>query len=330
MAVDATSARRLAVRVGVPSRAARRVDRVGDGLLYGACVLAALLSVAVMVEVAYQVVNGASLAISHFGLAFVGHTTWNPPFERFGAGVLLYGTAVTSVMALALAVPLGVAIALYLSMIAPTTVRAVVGPIVEMLAAIPSVVLGFWSLIVLAPFVRDHLEPALHEALGFIPLFGTAQTTGTGVFTAGLILTIMVLPIIAALSRDLFLTVPQELKDGAAALGATRWEVMRGVVLQSTRPGVAAACGLGLGRALGEAIAVTQVIGAGNEIHRSLFPAGDTIASRIATQFPGATSKLAISSLFYLGVILLVIGLMTNLFAQWIGHRFRVQGGAIR
>lgn len=327
MAIDVTSPRRLATRMSPPRRGARRVDRVGDGVLYGACVLAALLGVAVLVEVAYQVANGASLAVSHFGLAFVGHTTWNPPFERFGAGVFLYGTVVTSAMALLLAVPLGIAIALYLSMIAPAPVRAVVGPIVEMLAAIPSVILGFWGLIVLAPFVRDHLEPALHSALGFIPLFGPAQTTGTGVFTAGLILTIMVLPIVAALSRDLFLTVPHELQDGAAALGATRWEVMRGVVLQSTRPGVAAACCLGLGRALGEAIAVTQVIGAGNEIHRSLFPAGDTLASRIASQFPGAISKLDVSSLFYLGLILLVIGLMTNLFAQWIGHRFSIAGG---
>jgi phosphate transport system permease protein len=330
MAIDVTSARRLATRMSAPSRGSRRVDRVGDGLLYGACVLAALLSVAVMVGVVYQVVNGASLALSHFGLGFVGHTTWNPPFESFGAGVFLYGTVVTSAMALLLAVPLAIAIALYLSMIAPAPVRAVVGPIVEMLAAIPSVILGFWGLIVLAPFVRDHLEPWLHSALGFIPLFGPAQTTGTGVFTAGLILTIMVLPIVAALSRDLFLTVPQELQDGAAALGATRWEVMRGVVLQSTRPGVAAACCLGLGRALGEAIAVTQVIGAGNEIHRSLFSTGDTIASRIAAEASSADTKLFTSSLFYLGLILLVIGLMANLFAQWIGHRFSVQGGAGR
>jgi phosphate transport system permease protein len=251
-------------------------------------------------------------------------------FNRFGAGVFLYGTAVTSAMALVLAVPLGIAIALYLSMIAPAPVRAVVGPIVEMLAAIPSVVLGFWGLIVLAPFVRDHLEPALHSALGFIPLFGPAQTTGLGLFTAGLVLAIMVLPIIAALSRDLFLTVPQELQDGAAALGATRWEVMRGVVLQSTRPGVAAACCLGLGRALGEAIAVTQVVGAGLEIHRSLFTTGNTLASLIALKFPSAITKLDISALFYLGAILLVIGLVTNLFAQWIGHRFSLQGGAIR
>jgi phosphate transport system permease protein len=330
MSVDMSSPRRLVIRTSAPSQGMRRVDRLGDGLLYGVCAFAALLSMAVLVEVAYQVINGSSLAISRFGLAFVGHTTWAVPFERFGAAVMLYGTAVTSLMALLLAVPLGIAIGLYLSMIAPPPVRAVVGPLVEMLAAIPSVVLGFWGLIVLAPFTQKHLEPWLHDALGFSGLFGPPQTTGTGVFIAGLILTVMVLPIIAALSRDLFLTVPRELQEGAAALGATRWEVMRGVVLQSTRSGVAAASCLGLGRALGEAIAVTQVIGAGNEIHGSLFPPGDTLASRIAAQFPGAVSKLHISSLFYLALILLVIGLVTNLLAQWIEHRFSILGGAAR
>ncbi len=330
MSVDVSSARRLVRRTSGPSRGIRRVDRLGDGLLYGACGLAALLGIAVMVGVVYQVVNGASLAISHFGLGFVTDTKWSVPFEQFGAGVMLYGTVVTSLMALLLAVPLAIAIALYLSMIAPPPVRAVVGPLVEMLAAIPSVILGFWGLLVLAPFTQKHLEPLLHSVLGFIPLFGPPQTTGTGLFTAALVLTIMVLPIVASLSRDLFLTVPSELQEGAAALGATRWEVMRGVVLQSTRPGIVAASCLGLGRALGEAIAVTQVIGAGSVIHRSLFPPGDTLASRLAAQFPSAVSKLHISSLFYLGVMLLVIGLATNLLAVWIGHRFSIEGAARR
>ena len=151
------------------------------------------------------------------------------------------------------------------------------------------------------------------------------------VFTASLILTIMIIPIVASISRDLFLSVPKEMQDGAAALGATRWEVVRGVVLPSTSSGVIAASLLGLGRALGEAIAVAQVIGAGSEIHASLFQTGDTLAARIANQFPGAITKLHQSSLFYLGVILLVIGLLSNLLAQWIGRRFDVaQRGAAR
>ena len=298
------------------------VDRIGDGLLYGLCALASILAAAAILLIAYEVTDGARLAMSQFGIGFLGHTTWQPNFNRLGAGVLLYGTMVTSLSALLLATPIGVAIGLYLALIAPGRVRAVVGPLVEMLAAIPSVILGFWGILILAPFLRDTLEPALHSVLGFIPLFGVPATTGTGLFNACLILTIMIVPIIASISRDLFLTVPNELRDGAAALGATPWEVVRGVILPSAASGVAAAAFLGLGRALGEAIAVTQVIGAGNAIHASLFETGDTLASRIAEQFQGAAFKLQLSSLFYLAVILLAIGLMANLFAQWIGRRF--------
>ena len=156
-----------------------------------------------------------------------------------------------------------------------------------MLAAIPSVILGFWGLLILAPFVHEHVEPFLHDTLGFIPIFGPPQTTGASVFTASLILTIMVIPIIASISRDLFLSVPRELQDGAAALGATRWEVVRGVVLPSTASGVIAASLLGLGRALGEAIAVAQVIGAGSTIQASLFETGDTLAGADRQPVPG-------------------------------------------
>src|SRR5689334_87084 len=298
---------------------------VGGAVLYGLCALACLLAIAVMAEIGYQVFKGAHLAFSKFGLGFVTHTRWAPNFDAFGAGAFLYGTAVSSAIALLIAAPIGIAIGLFLSMIAAPPVRAVIGPLVELLAAIPSVILGFWGILIFAPWLNRHAEPFLHRTLGFLPIFGKVPTTGASIFTAGLILTVMVLPIIASISRDLFLTVPRELQDGAAALGATRWEVMRGIVLPSTASGVAAACFLGLGRALGEAIAVTQVIGAGDAIHHSLFETGDTLASRIANQFPGATTKLQISSLFYLAAILLVIGVVTNLFAQWIGRRFDVR-----
>jgi len=294
------------------------------------CTLAGLLAILAIVAIAYKVVQGAEPAISRFGLGFVFHTTWQPEFGRFGAGTLLYGTVVTSVGSLLLALPIGVSIGLYLSTVAPRRLSSVVGPLVEMLAAIPSVILGFWGILVLAPFLQAHLEPFLHSTLGFLPIFGTTPTTGTGLFIATLILTIMVVPIIASISRDLFLTVPRELKEGATALGATRWEVIRGVVLPSTASGVAAAAFLGLGRALGEAIAVAQVVGAGNFIHASLFQTGDTLASRIALQFQGATTKLHIASLFYLGVILLVIGLFVNIAAQLITRRFDVRTGVAR
>ena len=314
-------------------RAARRrkqLDRIGDRVLYGVCVLAALTAVATIILIAYQVTHGASPAISKFGLGFLVHTTWQPNFGVFGAGSLIFGTVITSFLALLLAAPIAISIGLYLSLLAPRGIRGIVSPLVELLAAIPSVIIGFWGILVLAPFAQKHIEPWLHETLGFIPLFGPPETTGSSVFTATLILTIMIVPIVASISRDLFLAVPQDIQDGASALGATRWEVVRGVVLPSTGPGVVAASLLGLGRALGEAIAVTQVIGAGSEIHASLFKTGDTMASRIANEFPGALTAMHKASLFYLGVILLVIGAMSNLVAQWISRRFGNRGAIAR
>lgn len=312
--------------------ARRRADRAGDVLLLAVCVGAALLAAAVLVLIVIEVVNGSSMSIDKFGLGFLTGTTWqpNPPFETFGAAPMIFGTAVTSLAALVLGVPIAVAIALFLSLLAPSGVRNAIGPLVEMLAAIPSVILGFWGILVLAPFVHERIEPFLHDTLGFLPIFGEPQTTGSSIFTASLILTIMVIPIVASISRDLFLTVPQELKDGASALGATRWEMVRGVVLPTTASGVVAASILGLGRALGEAIAVTQVIGAGNQIEASLFETGDTLASRIAAQFPGNLGQLHASSLYYLGLILLAIGLVSNLTAQWIGRRFAYKGAPAR
>jgi phosphate transport system permease protein len=302
-------------------KAARRTSGVGDGVLFGLCAFAALVVVVVIAEVIYQVINGAGPAISRYGLAFVWHTAWKPNLYIFGAGEMLFATLVISFMALALAAPLGIAIGLFLSMLAPRRVRTLIGPLVEMLAAIPSVVLGLWGVIVLAPFVQKHVEPWLHSVLGFIPIFGAAQTTGLSLFTAGLVLAIMVVPIVASLSRDLFLAVPRELQDGAEALGATRWEVIRGVVLPSTSSGVIAACLLGLGRALGEAVAVALVIGGGSTIHASLFQPGTSIAARIIDEITSVDNNLDLHALFYLALILLVIGALTNLIAQTIARR---------
>jgi phosphate transport system permease protein len=312
-------------RVG-PSAARKRLDRVGDGTLFAVCAAAAALGAVVLLAIGYQVVHGAAPAISKFGIGFLTGTTWQPNFGEFGAGSLLVGTLLSSFFALLLGAPIAVAIGLYLSLLAPTGVRRLISPLVEMLAAIPSVILGFWGILVLAPFVQEHVEPTLHGALGFLPIFGSPETTGSSVFTASLILTIMVIPIVASISRDLFLAVPGDLQDGASALGATRWEVVRGVILPSTASGVVAASLLGLGRALGEAIAVAQVIGAGSEIQASLFETGDTLAARIANQFPGALTELHKASLYYCGAILLVIGVASNLIAHWIGRRFSFEG----
>jgi phosphate transport system permease protein len=311
-------------RAGRPGSRRKQADRIGDRVLYGICLGAALTAGAIIILVAYQVIHGAIPAVSKFGFGFITDTEWQPNFGVFGAGSLLFGTVVSSFFALLLGAPIAISIGLFLTLLAPGPVREVVAPLVEMLAAIPSVILGFWGLLILAPFVQSTVEPFLHGTLGFIPLFGPQETTGLSIFTASLILTIMIVPIIAAISRDLFISVPPELEDGASALGATRWEVVRGVVLPSTASGLVAASILGLGRALGEAIAVSQVIGAGSAIEKSLFSTGDTLASRIALQFPGALTELHQASLYYCGLILLVIGLASNLLAQWIGRRFHV------
>jgi phosphate transport system permease protein len=286
------------------------------------CAGAGVLCAIVLIDVVQQVISGASLSINTFGLGFLTNQNWAPNLNKFGAATVLYGTAVSSLIALVLAIPLGIGIAIYLALLAGPRVRAVVGPLVEMLAAIPSVILGLWGIIILAPFIAQHVEPFLHRVLGFIPIFGPAQTTGLSPFTAGVVLAIMILPIIASLSRDLFLTVPSELQDGAAALGATRWEVIRGVVIPTTFSGVAASIVLALGRALGEAIAVTQVIGDGALIHASTFLPGQSLASRIATDFANIVSPLHQSSLFYLALILLVFAVVTNLLAAYISQRF--------
>jgi phosphate transport system permease protein len=316
-AVTATATRAL--------RGGRRLrDRLGDRLLLLVTLGAGLAGVALLMLITYRVVRGAHLAFSTFGLSFVWGTAWDTNKNIFGAAPGLFGTAVTSLMALVIATPLSIAIALFLSELAPRGIRVVVGSLVEMLAAIPSVVLGLWGILVMGPFVANHLEPWLHRWFGFIPLFDE-EGAAPGVFLAGLVLAIMVVPIVASICRELFLSVPSELEEGALALGATRWEMVRGVILSSSRPGIAAAVILGLGRAIGEAIAVTQVMGAGWFIKASLFVPGDTLASRIAGQYQGAVTKLQVSSLFYLAAILLVIGLVTNLLAQVIVRRFHVE-----
>jgi phosphate transport system permease protein len=296
----------------------------GDRVLLVVTLGASLVAVGAMILIAWRVLRGAHLAWSTFGLSFVWGTVWDTNKNIFGAAPGLFGTAVTSVIALLIAAPLALAIALFLTELAPRGVRTIIGTLVEMLAAIPSVVLGLWGILVMGPFVADHVEPWLHRWFGWIPIF-SGQPSSSGVFIAGLILAIMVVPIVASICRELFQSVPLELEEGALALGATRWEMVRGVILASSKPGIAAAVILGLGRALGEAIAVTQVIGAGWIIRSDLFNTGDTLASRIAGQYQGAASKLQTASLFYLAAILLVIGLVTNLLAQLIVRRFEFE-----
>ena len=318
-----------AVSTTSPLQARRRYrGRLADLSLHALTGAAALAVVVLVGAIVWKVLRLSSTSFHHFGLGFVAARAWDPVKHVFGALPFVYGTAVSSLVALVLAAPLAIAIGLYLSELAPRGLRVIVGSLVELLAAIPSVVLGLWGILVLGPFLARHVEPALHSSLGFIPLFGEPQPTGQGLFTAALILTIMIVPIVASISRELFSAVPRELEEGALALGTTRWEMVRGVILPATRSGIAAALILGLGRALGEAIAVTQVIGGGTRIGWSLFPPADTLASKLAASYQGANPGLEISSLLYLAAILLVIGLIANLAAQIVVRRFDPLRGA--
>jgi phosphate transport system permease protein len=295
-----------------------RNNRALTWLALGGGILVFVVLIAIVVEV----ISGASMAFDKFGVGFVGHTAWIPAANEFGGWTFIYGTLVTGIGSVFLATILGVAIGLFLSLMAPRQVAAVVGPLVEMLAAIPSVVIGLIGIYLICPFLKSTIEPPLHSVLGWIPIFGTPGTVGNSLFAAIIVLTIMVVPIIAALTRDLFLTVPLELRDGAEALGCTRWEMIRGVVLPTTQSGIVAACVLGFGRAIGEAIAVSQVIGGIPAWPLNLFQGGDSAAANIANQFLSPVNSLHTSALFYLALILLVLGIVTNLLAQWISRSF--------
>ncbi len=293
------------------------LDRIGDPALKAITFSAAALAVTILGLIAYELIRGSRLAFDRFGLGFLISQTWDAVHNHFGALSLIFGTAVTSVLAILIATPLAIAIALFLTELAPKPVRALLGALVEMLAAIPSVILGLWGILILGPVVQNQIEPFLNSTLGFLPFF-RGPHSGTGILTAILVLTIMVVPIVASVTRELFTTVPTELREGALALGATRWEMVRGVLIPAARPGILAAVALGFGRAVGEAMAVLMVSGGQIGIHLSLFSHTDTLAAQIAGQYNGASTYLQTSSLVYLAAILLVISLAVNIGAQFL------------
>jgi phosphate transport system permease protein len=295
-------------------------DRIGDPLLKWLSALAALLAVVVLGGIVYEVFRLAWPAISKFGIGFVTTDDWNPVTDHYGAAFAIYGTAVTSAIAVLIAGPLSIAIAVYLTELAPGRLRRPVATLIDMLAAIPSVILGLWGILVLGPFMHDTIEPALKSVLGFLPIF-SGDPSAFGYLTAAVILTIMATPIITSVIREVFETVPGELKEGAYALGATRWEMVRHVVLPYSRAGIIGGVMLGLGRAIGEAIAVAQVIGGATGINVSLFHTGDTMAARIVSQFQGAATDLQKASLYYLAAILLVFAIVVNVIARLIVQR---------
>jgi phosphate transport system permease protein len=277
--------------------------------------LAAIVVLAIVVGLGLDLAWESRESIARFGFHFLGSQTWDPVHQQFGALPYIYGTVVTSLIAMVLAMFVGVGAALFLVELAPRRLYTPLSAVVELLAAIPSVVYGLWGLFVLAPLLRIYIEPFLQSALGFIPIF-SGPKIGIGLFAGGVILAIMILPTITAISRDVIKTVPRAQREGALALGATKWEVISSIVLPYSKSGIFGAGILGLGRALGETIAVTMVVGARAQITHSLFSLGYTIAAIIANEFTEATYSLYLSALFELGLILLLITMLLNIFAR--------------
>ncbi len=270
----------------------------------------ALVVVVLVLGILFALAQGAAPALHAFGAGFIYSSAWNPVTERFGAAPAIFGTVITSFIAILIAVPLCFGIAFFITELAPQWVKRPVGIAVELLAAVPSIIYGMWGLFVFAPWFGEHLQPWIDERLGALPLVGAifqGPPLGIGLFTAGLILAIMIIPFIAAVMRDVFELVPVALRESAYGLGATTWEVVRYVVLPYSKAGVIGGIILGLGRALGETMAVTFVIGNAHRISASLFMPGSTISSTLANEFTEAVGETYTSALFALGLILFLI-----------------------
>ena len=284
-----------------------------------------LLSAGILI----QLVTGARPAFQEFGFRFLLSSAWDPYRDLFGGLPFIWGTIYTSLLALLFALPLSLGIAIFISELAPRWMRAPVSVIIELLAAIPSVIYGLWGMFVFAPFMMAHVQPFLGKHLGFLPFF-TGHPFGIGILTASLVLAIMIVPTISAISREVFATVPELQKEAGLALGMTRWEIITRVIIPYGRSGVFGAIVLGFGRALGETMAVTMLIGNTPSISLSLFEPGYTIASVIATEFAEAFSEMYISSLIKLGLVLFLMTLLINIGARLLLWRMRRFDSGIR
>jgi len=290
----------------------------------------AIIVLVVLAGVIASLVSGALPALGQFGLGFIVTEAWNPVTEKFGALAPIYGTLVTSAIAMLIAIPVAFGIALFITELCPNWLKRPLSTMIELLAAIPSIIYGIWGLFVLAPFVQEHIQPALIDTLGAIPGIGilfAGPPLGIGILTAGFILSVMVLPFISAVMRDVFETVPAVLRESTYALGATTSEVVWRVVLPYARVGVVGGILLGLGRALGETMAVTFVIGNSHHIHASLLQPGTTISAALANEFTEAVGDLYLSSLIALGLILFVITFIVLAIAKVLLIRLEKQAG---
>src|SRR5690349_185557 len=291
------------------------VSRFGDRAFEWLTLVMASTVVVLIVLIGWQLWQGSSLAIKKFGVHFLFTSTWDPVAEQFGALPFIYGTLVSSLIALLIAVPLGIATAAYLTELAPLWIRQPLVSLIEMLAAIPSVILGLWGIFVMIPWLREYPFPWLQRILGWTPFFN-GPIYGPCMLAGGIIVAIMILPIITSVSREILRSVPDLQREAAYALGATRWEATRIAVLSYAKKGLFGAMILGLGRALGETMAVTMVIGNTPQIAASLFKPGYTLASVIANEFTEATTDLYLQALFEIGLVLFGVTILVNLLAQ--------------
>lgn len=282
-----------------------------------------LLVIALLAEMLYN----SRLSLAKFGLDFIGSSTWDPVREQFGSAPFIYGTVVTSIIALFFAVPISLSVSIFLTEQCPKQFRSTIGSLVELLAAIPSVAYGLWGIFVFVPFMRNHIAPVLEKSLGFLPLF-KGPSFGVGMLTAGIILAVMVVPIITAITVNVLNTVSSTQREAALALGATRWEATK-IVLLNARSGIIGAIILGLGRALGETMAVTMVIGNRPEIASSLFAPAYTMASVIANEFTEATYDLYLHALIEIGVLLFAVTFIMRAIAQVLIWRITKQSGMV-
>jgi phosphate transport system permease protein len=287
-----------------------RKQRIQDFFFHKVTLLFAASVLLVLVGIIVSLAIGAAPAFKEFGAGFITRVEWDPVGDQFGALIAIWGTLATSIIALAVAFPISFGIALFLTEICPAWLRRPLGTAVELLAGVPSIIYGMWGFFVFAPLFADHVQPLLKSTIGQVPVIGQlfqGPMMGIGILTAGLILAIMIIPFIASVMRDVFEIVPTVLKESAYGLGCTKWEVVRKVVLPYTRNGVVGGVMLGLGRALGETMAVTFLIGNAHDLSWSLFSAGNSISSTLANEFNEATSPLHLSSLYALGLILFAI-----------------------
>jgi phosphate transport system permease protein len=300
----------------------RKNSGLGDALFFNITRAFAVFTLLTLVGIIISLLIASWPSLQRFGISFLWHAEWNPPAQHFGALIPIYGTLVTSIIALAIAVPVSFGIALFLTELSPRWLRRPLGTAIELLAAIPSIVYGMWGLLVFAPFFGQYVQPVLAATLGNIPLVGTlfrGPPLGIGLLSAGIILAIMIIPFIAAVMRDVFSVTPSLLKESAYALGATTWEVTWKVVLPYTKVGVIGGVMLGLGRALGETMAVTFVIGNTNFLNNaSLFSPGNSITSALANEFQEADPGLHSAALIELGLILFLITFVVLAASKWL------------